>query len=125
MAVDWSIKQMDKYVDVLCDVFYMIFISASGVFIAFWAAVFFIGSPETMQRLIAEQGIALLFLKRFIGFAFFGVVPSLCIALISLLVISLSKKKDFKEPLRVFVVSAIFQAMCALIGSTIFAYGIS
>jgi hypothetical protein len=116
---------MGKYIDVLCDSFYMIFISTCGVFVAFWAAVFSIGSAQTMQRLIAEEGIALIVLKRFVAFTLLGIILSLIIALMSLLVVALSKQKDFGEPLRVFVVSAIFQTVCAFVGSMLALYGLA
>lgn len=115
---------MDKYIDILCDSFYMIFISICGIFVAFWAAVFFIGSAQTMQRLLAEEGIALIVLKRFVAFTLLGIGLSSIIASISLLVVAFSKQKDFREPLRVFVVSAIFQTVCAFVGSMLAFYSL-
>ncbi len=78
-----------------------------------------------MQKLLVEEGIVLLFLERFAAFTLLGVSFSSIIALGSLLVVALDKQKDFSEPLRVLVVSAIFQTVCALVGCMLFAYGLS
>ena len=115
-------KKIEKYIDVILNPFYLIFISFSGVIVAFWAVVFFIGSHETMQNLIIEDGAVCLTFKRFLGFSFLGILLSLGIALISVFVQLFSKKKDYTEPLRVFVVSSIYKVFCALIGSVIFFY---
>ena len=116
---------MNKYINTLCDSFYMIFISISGVFICFWSSVFFLGSHESIQNLIKAEGITVLAFKRFVGFALLGILLSFGIALMSLLVQLLSKKKDFLEPFHVFVVSSVFQIFCSFIGSLIFMYNFS
>ncbi len=116
---------MNKYINILCDSFYMIFISISGAFICFWSSVFFLGSHESIQNLIKAEGIIVLAFKRFVGFALLRISLSLGIALISLLVQLLSTKKDFIEPLYVFAVSSVFQIFCSFIGSFIFLYNFS
>ncbi|MBO0929636.1 hypothetical protein [Fibrella aquatilis] len=100
----------------------MLAISVNGLLIGFWAAFFFLGSEESLRKLLIEKGPLFLWLGRFIGFTLLGAIFSLGIAFVSLLMVLLTKKADINQPLRVFVVSVTVQALCALCGSLLFMY---
>jgi hypothetical protein len=92
----------------------------SGSYLAFWAAVFFIGSEETIQQMIAADGLLKIFTLRFIGFALLGSLFAVGIGLLSLAGTTLGFGKRWAKPKRVFRLALVLQIGCAFLGCLLF-----
>lgn len=105
---------------VLFDSFYMTYISLSCVFHFFFAGVFFLGSKETVQRMTQEDGLLLIFIRRFAGSSLSGCLFSVGFMLVSCVIVKLGKQKDWSEPKYVFKISFISHLLCTFLGSLLF-----
>ncbi|WP_460612330.1 hypothetical protein [Hymenobacter seoulensis] len=103
---------------------YLVLYVASGAFTLFWASVFFLGSEHTAHHLIVEQGLFILFLKRFLGFSLLGGLIAVSMATISIILTALRREQQWSEPKQVFQRALLVQVLCALVGSLLFTISI-
>jgi hypothetical protein len=110
--------------DAILETSFIISISLSAVFNLFITTFFYIGSSYSMQVAIAENGILILTIKRFIGSCIIGTVFSLLLACLSGFTVLLSISKNWSEPRRVFILTMIMNLFMGLLGSFFFYLGI-
>lgn len=99
---------------------YLLFLALSGCFTLYEAATFFLGSEDTLHRMIAEHGLLRLFLKRFLGFAVFGGLIALGMTFPKILFTVFHRQKNWLEARQLVKQAILLHLLCALLGSAIF-----
>ncbi|RAK67016.1 hypothetical protein [Hymenobacter edaphi] len=94
----------------------------SGSCTGFWAAVFFLGSEETMARMVQADGLLKIFALRWLGFAAFGGLCAPGLGLLSWAGRALGLGHGWARPKQVFRLALVLQLVWALLGCLVFAY---
>ncbi|NVO30394.1 hypothetical protein [Hymenobacter lapidiphilus] len=88
------------------------------------ASVFCLCSHESIQRLIQQDGLLIIFSKRWLGFFIFGAVLAAGVALLQLFITSFSHK-NWGKTKWIFLLALALQLMAAFVGSLLFTYSIA
>ena len=88
------------------------------------ASVFCLCSHESIQRMVQQGGLLLIFGKRWLGFFIFGTMLAAGIALLQLFATSCNHQ-NWDKTKRIFLLALALQLVAAFVGSLLFTYSIA